>query len=398
MWGGKEGKKRKEGKECHVAKDAFDGKFGERKSAIMCPMKIILATGIYPPAIGGPATYVRKLAEALVAKGDEVSVITFAAKNVSKPQEPWPVEVVKRGGGPILRWWRYSRRLRKIAKDADIVYAFSAVSVGMPLLLAHLKKPKKILRLGGDFCWERYTDWWGKKTLRQWYAAHPPVALLFGLLLRTFDYIVFSTVFQEQLYRRSFKRLPRHSVIENALPAGELFPHTRHEPFRLLFMGRFVRFKNLRPLLRSVADLPHVTLALLGEGPAGRELSVLAEKLRLKGRIVFLPPVHGEEKAKAFREYDVLVLPSLTEISPNVALEARASGLPVLLTEETGLSDELREGMLVGPLRKADDVTRAVLEVEHRYDEVAALAASPFRKRGWEEVAAESRALFTSLP
>jgi glycosyltransferase involved in cell wall biosynthesis len=360
-------------------------------------MKILLATGIYPPAIGGPATYVRNLAKAFMDKGEDVTVLTYATKAIDSSASPWPVVSVAAAGGPLLRWWRYAKALRKEGKDADIVYAFSTVSVGVPLKMARLKKPKKVLRLGGDFFWERYTDMRGRKTLRQWYLSRPPLLFLLRSVLKSFDQIVFSTWFQEQLYRHALRRLPPHAVIENALPEGELTLHVRHEPFRLLFLGRFVRFKNLRSLLYAVSRLPHVTLTLLGEGPLSRELSQLAQTLRLKGRLTFLPPVSGEDKAKALREHDLLVIPSITEISPNAALEARASGLPVLLTEETGLSDELRDGMIVTRLMTVEDITRAILEVEHSYEEKAEAATTPFRRRGWDLVASEHQALFHGL-
>ncbi|MDD4319277.1 MAG: glycosyltransferase family 4 protein [Candidatus Peribacteraceae bacterium] len=356
-------------------------------------MKIVLATGIYPPSIGGPATYVRKLANVLVERGEDVTVITFAPRG-PLPQDPWRVVPVARWGGFPFRWIRYARALRREAKDADVVYAFSAVSVGMPLLLARLRKPRKVLRLGGDFLWERYTDLRGKKTLREWYAARPFGIVFFGRLLRTFHHVVFNTRFQEQLYEKVYPRLPRHSVIENALPQGELLLHAKHDPLRILFLGRFVRFKNLRPLLMAVGNLPHVTLTLVGEGPASKELSQMALRLRLKGRITFLPPVQGEEKDKVLREHDVLVIPSFTEISPHAALEARAGGLPVLLTEETGLGEELRQGMILMPLRTAEEITRAILEVEHAYPDAAAFASSPFRRRSWEDVTTEHQELF----
>ncbi len=360
-------------------------------------MKILLATGIYPPDIGGPATYVSQLAASFWGSGDDVTVLTYTKKNVPAEKSPWKVVTVPKWGGPCLRWWRFARKLREEGANADIVYAFSPMSVGMPLFLARLKKPKKILRFGGDFLWERYTDWHGRKPLSQWYATRPRLSILLSFLFRRFDTIVFSTRFQEQLYGRFYKKLPRHLVIENALPKGESILHVRHEPFRLIFMGRFVRFKNLRSLLFAVADLPHVTLTLMGEGPMARELSALSEKLRLKGRLTFLPPTHGVEKENVLREHDLLIIPSITEISPHVALEARAAGLPVLLTTETGLSEDLRAGMFISPLLTVEEITRAILDSEHRYEEVAAAASSPFQRRGWEEIARETHELFLSL-
>jgi len=357
---------------------------------------IVLATGIYPPAIGGPATYVKNLAEQLTAAGHAVKVVTFEVKKATY-NEAWPIVTVPIGF-PILRWFAYARVLRHHAADADVVYAFSALSVGLPLRLARLKTPKKVLRLGGDVLWERYTDWRGRRTLRDWYGRKPFVLSVLSWLLRAFDHVVFSTAFQERLYERAYTKMPPHSVIENARPAGPLELHAAHEPFRLLYLGRFVRFKNLHNLLRAVANLPHVTLTLIGEGPISRDLSQLARSLHLRNRLVFLPPVSGEEKANAYRDHDLLIIPSITEISPNAALESRSHGLPVLLTDETGLSEDLRDGMMVARLQTSQDITRAVLDIEQRYAEIAAQAASPMRKRGWQEVAAEHVTLFQRVP
>jgi hypothetical protein len=140
-------------------------------------MKVVLATGIYHPDIGGPATYVRALAEEITKKGLEVSVITYRdirhqtldSSFTSRASSPWEVIHVPKSGGPLLRWWRYAKVLREHASDADAVVAFSSVSAGVPIMLAQLKKPRKILRLGGDFFWERYTDRGGQKNLREYH-------------------------------------------------------------------------------------------------------------------------------------------------------------------------------------------------------------------------------------
>ncbi|MSR87468.1 glycosyltransferase, partial [Candidatus Peribacteria bacterium] len=367
-------------------------------------VKIILATGIYPPNIGGPATYVRNLAEELVKKGHDVTVITYADRSLQGLKEPWEVVRVPKSGGPLLRWRWYAQALKQHATNADIVECFSSVSCGVPLKMAKLKKPKKILRLGGDFTWERYTDLGRRRSLRGFMAKHPRLRFPMARLLKTFDHIVFSTRFQEDLYTLAFSELPRHSFIENALPAlpsvaAQGTPvHQKHDPMRLLYFGRFVKFKNLDRLLNAVAAVPHVTLTMVGEGPERDTLQTLARTLQLGGRVSIVPSVHSGELENIFAEHDLLVIPSLTEISPNSALESRASGFPVLLTEENGLSAELRTGMMIRPLLTVNDITKAVLEVDHQYDQVAQAAAAPFMHvRGWDKLADEHIALFESL-
>jgi glycosyltransferase involved in cell wall biosynthesis len=97
------------------------------------------------------------------------------------------------------------------------------------------------------------------------------------------------------------------------------------------------------------------------------------------------------------KDHDVLVIPSMTEISPNVALEARRIGLPVLLTEENGLSDDLRLGMVIAPLKTSAEIADALLSLMKNYPAIAQGAAAPLRERTWRTVALEHLDLFQSL-
>lgn len=358
-------------------------------------MRIVLATGIYPPEIGGPATYVRELSLALRAKGAQVVIVAYGHRGHNDEAEG--VVRVSRSGGPIARYCRYASALRRLSRGADIVEAFSSVSVGVPLWLAHIRGPKKILRLGGDFLWERATDRGDPRGLRAWYESKPLFTGLMNGLLRTFDVLVFSTEFQENLYRRFYANLPSMTVIENVNPRGTPHLHARHEPLRLLSFGRFVAFKNLPMLLDAVKQLPETTLTFVGSGPMESVLRDRVTSLRLEDRVTFLPPHHGEAKEKLFSDSDVLVVPSTTDISPNTALEARAAGLPVLLTQETGLSRALTDGMILADLSTPERIADAVRDVTEKYETYAARAAEPVPERSWGQLADEHLSLFVSI-
>lgn len=379
-------------------------------------MKIVLATGIYPPDIGGPATYVRALAGEFVRRGVEVVVVTYAGVRCQVSgvsDEKWKIVSVCRWGGPLLRWWRYAKALKKHAADADVVLAFSLVSSGVPLWWTRLKKPfdkaqgkpKLLLRLGGDFLWERYTDLGGMLGLREFYQGTRGVRFqVLGFrcmkwLLRQFDHVVFSTRFQEEIYEKHYQQLPPHRVIENALPSTlyPLPPHTKRDPFRLLYLGRFVAFKNIQSLLHAVTKMPEVTLTLVGEGPLLHFLEGNVRGLKLQDRVTFRSKVSGEGRDILFHEHDLLIIPSVTEISPNTALEARAAGLPILLTEETGLSERLRQGIIVRKLRTPEQVRHAIQEVMADYKHIAEGAVGDPARRPWSEVAQEYLELFLKL-
>ncbi len=364
-------------------------------------MRIVLATGIYPPAIGGPATYSAALAEELVKMGHEVTVVTYGASSDERVAGSFRILSVGRHGNVFTRWMRYAKALREHGENADAIIALSSVSCGIPLILAKLKKPKKILRLGGDFFWERYTDGGGMKSLREWYASSFGFwkllnAIFMKTILRSFDAVVYSTEFQRAIQAAHYRNLPPVSVIENAaIPETALHVSRRNplpqDPFRILFMGRFVRFKNLQTLLTALMSLPNVCLTFVGSGPMEGSLRARAKILGLDARVTFRAPVSGQEKRQLFGEHDLLILPSVTEISPNVALEAVFAGLPVLLTSETGFAP--MSGLRLRPMRLSHEIEMAIREcmqtvdVPKRHDAV----------RTYHELAADWLRLLSSL-
>ncbi len=367
-------------------------------------MNIVLATGIYPPTIGGPATYSAALARELSARGVFVTVVTYGNPKETPTGERWRVLRVSKSGGPFVRWVRYARMLKREGAGTDAVIAFSSVSAGVPLILSRLRGPKKILRLGGDFFWERATDHGSLQTLQEWYERAGFWKRCMAWILRHFNGIVFSTRFQEALYEAKYLHLPRHTVIENALPpraqrSGSMqmlrTSGMQGKHLRMLFLGRFVGFKNLPTLVAAMRDLPDFKLSLVGEGPMGPALRAQVRSLGVEDRVKFFPPVQGAEKERVFAEHDLLILPSLTELSPNTALEARAHGLPVLLTAETGLSPALSKGIRLTPLRTKEQIIEALKRAKDEYVVLATQAAEPLPERTWRNVADEFLSLFS---
>lgn len=363
-------------------------------------MHIILASGIYPPELGGPATYAANLAKELHATGHDVTVVTFGEPSYTT--EPWHVTYVSRRGGPLLRWWRYSRALRLHGLQADVVYAFTSVSCGIPLWLAHLKKPKKILRLGGDFLWERYTDWGGCKSLYEFY--HEPalgwriVQWLYVQLLRQFNYLVFSTSWQQKLYAEHFTSLPPSSVLENAVAITPVFTaHTLRPEPALLVYSRLVKVKNLAVLIQALMHLPRCTLTIAGSGPEEAHLRSLVAELSLTSRVHFVGVVEPAAMAAVFAAHDALIIPSLTDISPNTALEAVASGLPVVLTMETGLHKKYTSLMCQGTMRTVPEIQSLLQRFFMNYTQYAPVDTLAIPVRTWQQVMQEHLALFGSI-
>ncbi len=321
-------------------------------------MRILLATGAYPPEIGGPATAMSALAAELRSAGHEVVVLTYG-----EPRSEAGVAAVSREGNVLRRYVRFAALARKLLPATDVVLATDVFSVGIPIRLALIgMKTCFVLRLGGEWAYE---DAVAKgrtgKTLKAFWAEQ---ASNWRLQLAKLD------------YRWLFGRAARiavtsdwlRDVLVNALPAfaskfatvwneaPDAMPGTGsgarpHAPLRLVYIGRFARIKNVEMLSRALKTA-------IGQGASvegvfvgsGETLASCKDILHGVQGIYFMGAVPHDALRDILEESDVLALPSLSDICPNAVIEALATGLPCLITAEHGLPRPLAGALELDPL------------------------------------------------
>jgi D-inositol-3-phosphate glycosyltransferase len=120
----------------------------------------------------------------------------------------------------------------------------------------------------------------------------------------------------------------------------------------LLFVGRIQPLKGLDLAVRTLAELEHpdAVLWVVG-GPSGLDgpqelarVQKLAAALGVTERVLFLPPRPHTKLVTYYRAADVCLVPSRTESFGLVALEAAASGTPVVATAVGGLRSLVDDG------------------------------------------------------
>jgi len=308
-------------------------------------MKILLATPIYPPEIGGPAQYVKNLAEKLKEKGIETEVVSY--NELKKYPQP-------------LRFFLYFPTLFKKTKNSNIIYAFNLVSCGLPaFLVSKILKKKFILRLGGDFLWERAgEERRTMKSLREYYQEPKNFKEKFWIflirkILNGADKIIFTGNFLKEVYKTYFKiREEKTFIIPNPFPEINISSFEfRVSDFTLLYAGRLLKLKNLDTLIDVLNEVSKKTkkpliLKIIGEGPEKRNLKFKIKNLGLENKVILEKPIPHQELLKEIQKSYLCVLPSLTEISPNFALECIKLRKPILLTKETGIYEDFKNYLI----------------------------------------------------
>ncbi|NBD73790.1 glycosyltransferase [Patescibacteria group bacterium] len=276
-------------------------------------MKLLIITPLLPPEPGGPSYYAVGLREALERQGVEVDTLAF------REVRHYP-SVVRH----LMLFWRALARVRAV----DAVIILDTVSVATPAVLAaRVRGVPSIIRTGGDFVWERYVERTGEKVLLSSFYQQPRrLSLKERLLIRIQKHlilprttrIIYSTPWQRDLWRAPYA-VPdaKTGVIENCVT-----PSARRAAGgdAFLCVWRDTTFKNVDTLERAVR---------------------LLRKEHPEAALQKLTNVPREEVEAQLAHCRALVVPSLSEISPNLALEALSMGTPVILTRDCGMYERL---------------------------------------------------------
>ncbi len=332
-------------------------------------MRILMATGIYPPEIGGPSYYAKNLADAFRKKEEDIEVVYFGRV------KGWPTG---------LRHLGLFFKLIPGAIGADVILALDTFSVALPAaLVALILRKMLVIRTGGDFLWEQYVDRTRDMVpLPFFYDKHQPFstkekivfALTKWIMKRAF--VVFSTEFQKRIWMPAYGiKEERTVVIPNAIAAR--FEPQLAEKKNFLAFGRAIGFKNVLKMqeafILAKEKVPEITLE---EGKLPQHL--LMEKIQ-KG-------------------YCVLV-PSLAEISPNLVLDALRAGKPFITSKYCEYTEMYKDfGLFVDPLDVRDIAEKIVMMCDEKvYEKFSKNIAKHPLTRTYDALAEDFLALFKRL-
>jgi len=171
-------------------------------------------------------------------------------------------------------------------------------------------------------------------------------------------------------------------------PARSPCPREAGAPLRLLHIGRFTAIKDHITLLEAMALLrsagPSFELELIGDGALRAAIERAVQQLDLAQIVRFRPAMLRSELRPWFERADLLVVSSIHEGAPIVALEAAIAGVPTVGTAVGHIADWAPQAAVAVPVGDAPALAAAVRELARdeprrlRLAAAAQRAAEPF--------------------
>lgn len=335
-------------------------------------MRVLITTPVFPPDLGGPATYVPSVARFLVDRGHEVKVLAFCSDPAPEGYG-FPVESIS-GGSMPSKYLRAFWRVLRLAKDADVVYVQEHLAL-LHVLAARLRRRPVVIRIMVDGAWEiAHRKGWcegddivsfqGKRYGFRVGLARFLQRRWWGMCTR----IICCSGFLRGILTDSYGVPPDKAVtVLNAYhgPKAEDVPESRAEARAALGLDpskryalticRLMVWKRVDGIVRALTELPEdVELLVAGDGDMLEPWRDLAASLGLGARVHFLGNVPHDRIPLHIRAADVFVLNSEYEGLSHTLLEVQALGTPMVASGVCGNPEVVEDGV-TGLLTRLDD-------------------------------------------
>ncbi len=354
-------------------------------------MRIAYFTETFLPKIDGIVTRLTRTLEQLQALGHEA--IVFAPHN--PPETYAGFRVVRVPGVPFRPWYpelvlglprpRLGRELDRF--KPDLVHVVNPIILGLwgtalarqrnlPLLASfHTDLPQYVTHLKLGFL-KPLSHTWIRDVHNQAHVnlctSQPMVNSARGLGIKRVR--LWPKAVDTERYRPTNRSAEMRARLSGGHPELPL----------MVYVGRLSHEKRLDWLYAPITQLAGVRLAMVGSGPAE---GFLRERFK-DTPTVFTGYMSGAELAEAYASADVFAFPSDTETLGFVAMEAMASGVPVVGARAGGIPDVIDEGetglmFSPGDLGDLTDKLRTLLFDPALRGEMGRRARQEMERYGW---------------
>tara|TARA_X000001036_G_scaffold243362_1_gene227067 strand:+ start:10281 stop:11441 length:1161 start_codon:yes stop_codon:yes gene_type:complete len=314
-------------------------------------MRILIVVGIFPPDIGGPATFVPLIAKKLLEKGYSIDVICLSdTLDHDDLIFDFKVHRIKRRQNLIFRWIQTVYKIIKIGKESDLLFVN-----GLPMesYIANLIIRKKSLRkVVGDWAWERgrnlnlTTDAFDEFQNNR-HNIHLEIAKFSrGWTAKKVDLVITPSNHLKSVVENWGVKEHKIKVIYNGTKISPLSSELLNfNDINLITVGRLAPFKNIDRIIMALNQITFedrkIKLFIVGDGPERQNLEMLVKKLKLESKVLFTGQLLEKELNQYYKKSNIYIQASGYEGLPHTLLEAISHNLSIVSTPIGGTNEIL---------------------------------------------------------
>ena len=373
-------------------------------------MHILHVTPHLPPDQAANALLPWQLGTWAREAGDTVSYVAHPPRASGRAEVAGPVTWVPRRRrtiadrvfrtGALTGAWRIRKALAPAFARADVVHVHSnGLLAEAGVLLARRAQRPVVLTLYGTEIWHYRPRRFGPDLFTRAYNAASIVTFYSERLLARARELGLTRRHMETVYPVVGSCFVLHDQQAQAAARSSLRIASRH---LLLNVKRLHPLAGQRDLLEAMNDVvrvhPDTRLVICGTGPLLEELRAAARSAGVAQHVTFAGLVDNATIATYCAAADLFVLPSKLEALPTVAVEALATGTPVISTDNPGgleLNDLFGADVSVVPRGQPIALGAAITHfLEHKRRTTAATHETVEREFRASAVAARYRSLY----
>lgn len=325
--------------------------------------KILIATGIFYPDIGGPASYGQILAEKM-SVDYQVIVITYSSvlRSIFDREKNYKIVRIWRKLPKGIRHLVYFLRILILTKKADVVLGLNAVTAGWPAMMAaKIFRKRFVVRVVGDYAWEvgvgkgktsLLIDDFQKSKKSGWIGRLHKIQ---AKVCKKADLIIVPSRYLADLVGGWGIPPVQIKIVHNGVnfePLGLTREEARVKigiPGNIIIsIGRLVPWKGFRMLVKIMPQLLAINsffrLIIVGDGPERRPLETMIKNLRLEKKVILVGGKNQSEVATFLAASDFFILNTGYEGFSHQILEALSAGVPVITTNVGGNPEIIKQG------------------------------------------------------
>ncbi len=313
-------------------------------------MNILITVGIFPPDIGGPASFVPKITNSLIKNGHNVKIICLSDKQNLSIEDKFNVTRITRSTNLPFRWLITIFKIIQYGLKNDVIFVNG---LGVESAIANIFIRKKIVRkIVGDPVWERsYNKYETDQTFDEFQNSNNKFSIKIQRLIRDWSINRSEIIITPSDHLNSFvSQIKLDNKIETINNGIEIAPKRivkdRKKENHLIMISRLVVQKNINLVIEALELLhdKNIKLTVIGDGEEFGNLEKQINALKLKDNVKLIGKVHNSKIFEYLLKADLFIQASDYEGLPHSVLEAINYEVPILSTEVGGCRDLLEDG------------------------------------------------------